>query len=246
MKKKLLNVLAISMLSLASATSFGQFVDLTTGKKAVLVKHQGNGMMYNTETQRPVNIYVDPSTNDTFYGRTGANINGQVTRANGRYSYNGDTYVYKSGEFTPRTEADNEGYRKVFQGDGDVKVKYGDYKRKEKIDGDVKVKDGEAKMKSEPDGSLKVKDSGYKKKIDDAGNILEKDDSTKIKLNADGSVKVKDKTVDYKGKIDENGDVKEKDGKTKRKLKREDKLKIKNEEGKVKVTEEGVKVKPND
>ncbi|MCW3107771.1 MAG: hypothetical protein JWQ09_2277 [Segetibacter sp.] len=227
MKQKFL-LLTIVVIVIGLGKVKAQFIDLSTGKTVTLVKHNGNGMMYNTQTQRPVHIYVNTATNDTFYGRTGEIINGKVMRnSTGRYTYEGDgEYVYKEGEYRMKSEVDSAGYKKVFQRDGDVKVKYGNYKRKAEIDGDVKVKDGDAKTKLEEDGTRKVKDGAFRSKKDKAGNVRVKDDSSKVKINTDGSIKVKDKREDYKGKADGNGKVKEKEGNTKSKVKG-DKTKVK-------------------
>jgi hypothetical protein len=224
MKKYLLPAFVIAGFSLVSQSSNAQYIDLSTGKSVVLVKHQANGYMYNAETQRPVYIYINPSTNDTFYGRTGANINGKLTTYNGRYTYNGDeNYVYRNGDFQLKTEADfyrENGYKRKFQNDGDIKTKGSD-----------------TKIKEEPDGTLKVKQGAdYRKKIDDQGNYKEKDSTFKVKAKVDGSVKVKDKGEDYKGKVDEKGDAKEKEKGTKRKLRREGKAKEKTEREKIQVT----------
>ena len=231
MKKKSLWLIALAI-SIAAATNVqAQFVDLNTGKTVTLVKHQGNGMMFNTENSRPVNIYVNRATNDTFYGRTGVNINGKVSHSSTLgYHYQGDgDYIYRDGEFRLRTESDIPGYKRKTRSDGEQKVKYDDYKRKtEPNGGDVKVKEGDAKLKLEADGVVKMKDSTYKAKIDRQGNLLEKDDSTKLKVNADGTIKIKDKREDYKGKVDEDGDIKEKRKGEKRKLKR-GKVKVKPE-----------------
>lgn len=227
MKQKFL-LLTIVLIAIGESNANAQFVDLSTGKRVTIVKHNGNGMMYNTETQRPVYMYVNPATNDTFYGRTGENINGKVMRnPGGKYTYQGDAgYVFKDSEFRLKSEADSAGYKKVFQRDGDVKVKYGNYKRKNEIDGDVKVKNGDTKIKLEADGTRKMKDGEFRSKKDKAGNLRVKDDSSKVKINADGSVKIKDKREDYKGKIDENGKMKEKEGNVKTKVK-DDKTKVK-------------------
>jgi hypothetical protein len=228
MKNKISMLLLIASTVMFSTVLNAQYVDISTGKTVTLVKHEGTGMMMNTQTQRPVYIYIDPATNDTFYGRTGMNINGKVVRTKeGKYFYD-DTegYIFRDGEYRMRTEADSMGYKRKMQSDGDFKVKHDNYKRKEHQNGDVKVKDPEGKLKMNADGTMKVKDSAYRKKIDHHGNMREKDDSTKVKLNADGSIKVKDKGANYKGKIDENGKMKEKDGKTKTKVK-DDKVKEK-------------------
>lgn len=218
--------------SLILTTAQAQYVDLSTGKTITIVKHHGNGMMYNTQSRQPVHLYVNVATSDTFYGRTGMNINGQVLRnSNGTLYYAGDgDYMYSNGEYRLKTEADTPGYKRKVKSDGEMKVKYGDYKRKtEPNNGDVKVKEANAKVKLEADGVVKMKDSTYRGKLDSEGNFREKDDSSKTKINADGTIKVKDKREDYKGKVNEEGEVKEKEKNTKRKSKK-DKEKIKKDD----------------
>jgi hypothetical protein len=224
-------IVVLFLCAITAGTLQAQYIDLSTGKTVTLVKHNGTGMMYNTQTQRPVYIYIDPATNDTFYGRTREKINGKVILQNGKYFYTGDEMYIYDGDYRLKTEADSIGYKRKAGNDGDIKVKYGDYKRKIEGDGDIKVKEDETKIKMNTDGTLKVKDSTYSKKIDDKGNFREKDDSAKVKLKTDGSMKVKDKRDNFKGKIDENGDVKVKDDNQKRKTKR-DKQKTKRKDEK--------------
>jgi hypothetical protein len=242
MKKKLLLVLLITSLTIASLNSNAQYIDLSTGRTVTLVKHHGNGFMYNVETQRPVYIYINSTTNDTFYGRTGENINGKVARTrDGHYSFTDNAYVYRNGEYLSRAEAgDDRGpdYKSKVKADGTFKEKDVDYKRKIEPDGDLKIKDDGAKMKAANDGELKVKDGNYKRKIDEQGNEKQKDSTSKVKENGDGSLKVKDKEEQYKGKIESDGDVKQKDQNGKRKAKK-DKIKAKDDDGKVKAKSEG-------
>jgi hypothetical protein len=223
-------MVALFIGALTANTCSAQYIDLGTGKTVTLVKHNGNGMMYNTQTQRPVYIYIDPTTNDTFYGRTREKINGRIVLHEGKYMYTGDeAYIYADGDYRLKTEADSTGYKRKMHNDGDMKVKYGDVKRKTEADGDTKIKHAGGKMKMNSNGTMKVKDtSAYRKKIDEDGNYREKDDSAKVKMKADGSMKVKDKRSNYKGKIDDDGTTKEKNGKTKNKSK-DNKVKTKSE-----------------
>jgi hypothetical protein len=230
----------IIFMSLSSQLAFSQYIDLSTGKKVVLVKHHGNGMMYNPENQRPVFLYIDPATNDTLYGRTGEKINGKIARtSSGQYLYHDDAYVYKDGEYQLKSEVSafgTPGYKVKAENDGSIKIKDGDSKRKLTDDGDVKVKENGAKIKAGSDGALKVKDGDYKRKIDEEGNVKEKDATGKIKEDTDGSVKIKD--GEYKGKSDEAGNVKEKDQDFKRKSKN-GKQKMKNNDEKIKEDSDG-------
>ena len=201
MKKNLLLSIAVVGCSLLSAKTNAQYIDLSTGMPVSLIKHVGNGMMYNTETSRPVYLYINVATNDTFYGRTGANVNGKLMRnQQGRFVYNDDMYVYTNGDYVLKTD-DNNYERKIFDRDGDVILKGENGKKKRELDGDIKRKDGEAKLKIEGDGVLKDKDGTYKRKIDGEGNILEKDSTYKNKLNVDGSIKMKDKETQTKVKV---------------------------------------------
>ena len=104
-----------------------RYYDLTAGKYVKLEKDEKTGHMINTETHKPVYIYVDRETRDTIYGATGDVVNGHVVvTSDGKYDI-----------------------------DDEYKIKYGDYKKK--VDGDeVKIKDGDTKIKIE-DGEKKVK-----------------------------------------------------------------------------------------
>jgi len=104
-----------------------RYYDLTAGKYVKLEKDEKTGRMINTETHKPVYIYVDRETRDTIYGATGDVVNGHVVvTSDGKYDI-----------------------------DDEYKIKYGDYKKK--VDGDeVKIKDGDTKIKIE-DGEKKVK-----------------------------------------------------------------------------------------
>jgi hypothetical protein len=127
MKKLLIPGLAAIIVLVAC--NRGRYVDLTAGETVKLEKDESTGLMVNSETKKPVYIYVDTKTNDTIYGATGKVINGSVVKTeDGKYWY-----------------TDDEEY----------KIKYGDYKKK--VDGDeIKIKDGDTKIKIE-DGERKVK-----------------------------------------------------------------------------------------
>jgi hypothetical protein len=230
MKKTILLVCIIAGLAFTTNLK-AQYIDLSTGKTITVIRHSGNGMMFNTQTSRPVYLYINPTTRDTFYGRTGEIVNGKIMRNQiGNYVYDADTYVYKNGDYQLRTAANNYD-RKVFKRDGDVVYKSENAKMKKEIDGDLKEKNGEAKTKIETDGVIKNKDGDYKLKVDADGNLLEKDSTFKVKVNTDGSIKLKDKDADYKGKVGTDGDMKEKTPAEKRKMKRDKAKTKKNESG---------------
>lgn len=222
--KQRLGFLLTALLALTVSISKAQYIDLSTGQSVELVKHQGNGMMLDVKTQRPVYLYINNQTGDTMYGRTAAVVNGKLTKSStGAFMFEDeDGYIYKDGEYRMKTEADSAGYRRKMQSDGDVKVKYDGYKRKVESDGDVKEKETGAKTKVELDGTIKRKDGDFRGKIDKEGNIRLKDDNTKIKAKVDGKMKVKDKQDDAKVKVDEDdGDIKIKEHGEKRKIKGE-------------------------
>ena len=124
--KKLLFVFGASVMILTSCKR-ERYYDLTAGKYVNLEKDEKTGHMINTETHKPVYIYVDREARDTIYGATGDVVNGHVVvTSDGKYDI-----------------------------DDEYKIKYGDYKKK--VDGDeVKIKDGDKKIKIE-DGEKKVK-----------------------------------------------------------------------------------------
>ena len=157
----LLAVISITIIC-SCARKDNEYVDLRTGKKIQLVKDEKSGYMINVETQKPVYLYVDPSTQDTFYGRTSVKANGKIRRLNeGGFAFIGDdSYVYKAGEYQLKVEDNTPKL------EGDVKIKYGD------------------------DGSVKIKADGYKKKIDANGDVKIKDGDTKITIK-DGKKEVK-------------------------------------------------------
>ena len=137
----------ISVILWTACQPANAFVDLETGETVKLEKDPETGAMINVETGKPVKLYVNKTSRDTFYGPTGEVINNRL-----RLEDDG-TYVY-SGE-VKRKSGDNDEY----------KVKDGDYKEKYE-DGEYKVKDGDYKKKVEDDGDVKIKNGDTKIKID--------------------------------------------------------------------------------
>lgn len=145
----------------------GTYVDLNTGDSVVVIADPTTGYAINSETKKPVYLYVD-NDRDTIF-TTGAVVNNKIRRVD-------DSYF----------EVD-EALVKI--DDQDVTIKYADYKKK--VDGDdYKIKDGDYKMKVEGDGDIKIKDGDYKKKVSEDGDVKIKDGDTKTKIE-DGKVKTK-------------------------------------------------------
>ena len=129
-------VAAIAFVSFPGCDNKETFIDLETGKTITLVKDSTTGYMINADTKEPVGIYVNTTTHDTIYGKTGKVINNLVVRTS-------------DGKF-------------IYRDDNEVKVKSdgndnGDYKKKVDEDGDVKIKDGDTKIKIDADGDKKIK-----------------------------------------------------------------------------------------
>ncbi len=147
----------------------GTYVDLNTGEIIKEVADSTTGYAVNKSTGQPVYLYVD-NNKDTIF-TTGQNVNNKlVSLGDGKYEVDG---------------------AKVKVEDGDVKVKYEDYKRKVEADGDYKIKDGDYKKKVEEDGDYKIKDGDYKKKVEEDGDVKIKNGDTKTKIEEDGTVKTK-------------------------------------------------------
>ncbi len=127
-----------------------KYVDLNTGKEVYIVKDDKTGYMIDTVTKEPVLFYVNTSTKDTFYGKTGAKINGKYA----------EVKVEAETEMAPSGILTDDGTKIKVEGDGDVKIKNddADYKKKVDADGDVKVKDGDTKIKYDAEtGKTEVK-----------------------------------------------------------------------------------------
>lgn len=143
----------------------GTYVDLNSGDSIEVIADPETGYAINSETKKPVYLYVN-NDRDTIF-TTGAVVNNKITRVN-------DDYY----------EVDDA---KVTIDDKDVTIKYADYKKK--FDGDdYKVKGDDYKLKVEGDGDSKLKvGDDYKKKVSEDGDVKIKDGDTKIKIE-DGVV----------------------------------------------------------
>lgn len=145
----------------------GTYVDLNTGDSISVIADPESGYAINSETKKPIYLYVD-NNRDTIF-TTGVIVNDKI-------------YATEDGYY----EVDET---KVTVDDEEVTIKYADYKKK--VDGeDYKVKDGDYKLKVEGDGDMKLKDGDYKRKVESDGDIKIKDGDSKTKIE-DGVVKQK-------------------------------------------------------
>lgn len=145
----------------------GTYVDLNSGDSVQVIVDPVTGYAINSETKKPVYLYVD-NNRDTIF-TTGVVVNNKINRVDDDYYEIDDT--------------------KVIVEDEDVTIKYVDYKKK--FDGeDYKVKGEDYKLKVEGDGDSKLKDGDYKKKVEEDGDVKIKDGDSKIKIE-DGVVKKK-------------------------------------------------------
>ncbi len=136
-------------------TSFGwmgcdskdaRYVDLNSGETLDL--RDSSGIMVNTVTGEPVELYVDTKTNDTIYGRTGKVVNGSIRRNDS------NRWIYINRE----VNSSGTGGVNVQSEDGEMKIKSGDYKKEVEKDGDITIKDGNTKIKIDGEtGERKVK-----------------------------------------------------------------------------------------
>lgn len=160
------------LLALASCNSGGKvepgtYIDLNTGDSISVIADPETGYAINSETKKPVYLYVN-NNRDTIF-TTGVVVNDKI-------------YLTEDGYY----EVDET---KVKVDDEEIKIKYADYKKK--VDGDdYKIKDGDYKLKVEGDGDIKLKDGDYKRKVDEDGDIKIKDGDSKTKIE-DGEVKQK-------------------------------------------------------
>lgn len=139
-------IIAVSALILCACRHEGKYVDLRTGERIDVVKDDSTGYMVNSETRKPVYLYVEPATHDTFYGRTGVKISGKVLRSpDGVYSYNDEEYTFKDSTFQKKPEE-----KVISVNGGDVKIKVDDA-------GKIKIKGNDKKIKIK-DGKVKIKD----------------------------------------------------------------------------------------
>jgi hypothetical protein len=127
-------IVIMSLFWISCSNEKDRYVDLRTGETITVEKDPQTGVWINTETKKPVYIYVDTKKNDTIYGKSGAVINGHIVRSDD------NVYWY---------DVDHQ---------EEYKVKSDDYKMKVEKDGDIKIKDGDTKTKIDGEtGEKKVK-----------------------------------------------------------------------------------------
>lgn len=157
-------LLALASCNNGTKVEPGTYVDLNTGDSIMVIADPETGYAINSETRKPVYLYVN-NQKDTIF-TTGIVVNDKLIASEGGYYEVDET--------------------KVKVDDEDVKIKYADYKKK--VDGDdYKIKDGDYKLKVEGDGDIKIKDGDYKKKISEDGDVKIKDGDSKTKIE-DGVV----------------------------------------------------------
>lgn len=124
----------ITETSQTSQVVAGEYVNLNTGEKVNIIADPVTGIAIDQSTQQPVELYYNPSTNDTLY-QSGMRVNNLLIKEKeGKYRLD-DTKIKIDGD--------------------EIKIK--DDSSKIKIDGD------EMKIKS-PDGKVKVDDEEVKVK----------------------------------------------------------------------------------
>lgn len=157
-------LLALASCNNGTKVEPGTYVDLNTGDSIMVIADPETGYAINSETRKPVYLYVNDKKDTIF--TTGIVVNDKLITSEGGYYEVDET--------------------KVKVDDEEVKIKYADYKKK--VDGDdYKIKDGDYKLKVEGDGDVKIKDGDYKKKISEDGDVKIKDGDAKTKIE-DGVV----------------------------------------------------------
>lgn len=182
MKTKIILSGAVALIFGLSACNRGEgrFQNLNSGEEVTLVQDD-EGRMVDEKTRKPVLLYVDTKSRDTFYGVTGDKVNGHLQLMDK------GVYVFNDGE--RKIKIDGEEY-KILDGNS-----------KEKWEGDeYKYKEDNVKIKSEGD-EFKYQADGYKEKVDKDGDVKIKTDDQKIKIDGEtGERKVEERSVFSKAK----------------------------------------------
>ena len=155
-------------------------------------------MADSVERNSQQGYYLNPKTGKPYKSLKVDRTSGSITDDAGepvwRYVDNRNWSVYGGDNWSQVGEAQMEGDRLRYKGDGDKWVDYDTRWKTDDMDMDKKWKESAngVKTKTEADGDVKMKDG-----------------DTKIKMETDGQIKIKDKKTGEKIKIDENGKVKQ-------------------------------------
>ena len=148
------------------------YIDLKTGK-AIRIKRDTIQNIYLAEDQTPLDIYVNTTTMDTFWGPEAITVNNALIRD--------DAGMYIADEM--RVERHGDGYKAKSE-DGELKVKANE--------NELKIKDGDAKMKSN-ENEYKYKDDGIKVKSNENETKIKTKDSKTTINNRTGEATTKDR-----------------------------------------------------
>jgi hypothetical protein len=140
------------------------YIDLRTGK-AIRIRRDTIQNVYTREDLTPLDIYVNTTTMDTFWGPEAVPVNNALIRD--------EAGMYTVDEL--RVEQNGDGY-KAKTDDGEFKVKENENELKMK-DGDAKVKSNENEYKYK-DGSVKVKSNEKETVIKDKNSKTTIDNKT--------------------------------------------------------------------
>jgi hypothetical protein len=146
------------------------YIDLKTGK-TIRIRRDPSTNQYTTAEMTPLDIYVNTTSRDTFWGPSATRVNGALMR--------GDDGMYTVDEL--RIERNGDGYKAKSE-DGDFKIKENENELKIK-DGDMKIKSNENEYKYK-DGDTKIKSNENETKIKTSDSKTEIDHRTgEVKTN---------------------------------------------------------------
>jgi hypothetical protein len=148
------------------------YIDLKTGK-TIRIRRDTVRNVYVREDMTPLDIYVNTSSMDTFWGPEAVPVNNALIRD-------------ESGMFTVdelRVERNGDGYKAKSE-DGEIKIK--------ENENELKMKDGDAKIKVSDD-EYKYKDGDTKIKSNDKETKIKTRDSKTEIDHRTGEVKTRDR-----------------------------------------------------
>ena len=117
-----------------------KYIDLRTQKQVTVRIDTMRGEVINTETNEPMDLFVDPVKHDTIYGQTGTIVNNYVIKDESGYHVDTvriNTVEVHTVSATPEPEVAENG--KYKEKDNKTKLKTDDEK--------IKVKNGKLKIK---------------------------------------------------------------------------------------------------